>query len=206
MIIGMDFDNTIVDYNGVFHRAAVERGWIPPKTPQSKNAVRDWLRTAGREEDWTALQGHVYGCRMLEADLYPGVMACLEACHGAGHTLFIISQKTRVPYRGPTCDLHQAAREFLNQKGFFDSVRTGLSDAHVFFELTKPGKIARIGQTACDVFLDDLPEILDDPAFPARTIPVLFDPSESITTNPACRRVSSWQAFQRMMNQDASHA
>ena len=34
-----------------------------------------------------------------------------------------------------------------------------------------------IGKLACDVFVDDLPEVLNDEHFPSLTMPVLFDPA-----------------------------
>ena len=49
MRIGIDFDNTIVDYEGAFHAAAMERGLITADLPKTKNSVRDFLnRPAAR--------------------------------------------------------------------------------------------------------------------------------------------------------------
>ncbi len=137
MIIGLDFDNTIVDYDRVFQRVAIERGLVPASTPPLKNVVRDYLRQQGVEDAWTELQGFVYGCRMLDADLYPGVMACLNALSASGHQIFIISHKTKTPFLGPAYDLHAAARDFLSAKRFYQTSVTGLSPERVFFELTK---------------------------------------------------------------------
>ena len=53
MRIGVDFDNTIVCYDRLFHRLARERGLIPETVPQTKGAVRDYLRSIDREDDWT---------------------------------------------------------------------------------------------------------------------------------------------------------
>ena len=64
MRIGIDFDNTIVCYDDVFHKAASLQGLIPEGLPSSKNSVRDYLRKIGKEENWTRLQGTVYGSRM----------------------------------------------------------------------------------------------------------------------------------------------
>src|SRR4029079_9696971 len=61
MLIGLDFDNTIVRYDRLFHRLARKRGLIPDGIPVSKQAVRDHLRANGREADWTELQGMAYG-------------------------------------------------------------------------------------------------------------------------------------------------
>lgn len=206
VIIGLDFDNTIVDYDRLFHQVAVERGFVPPATPPQKNAVRDSMRKTGIEDAWTELQGYVYGCRMLDADCYPGVMECLEACHRQGHTCCIVSHKTRTPYRGPAYDLHAAAREFLDHKGFLHESVTGLSPDRVFFELTKADKIARIGNLGCSVFLDDLPEILSDPAFPTGTTTVLFDPSGTQTLPGGKWRVTSWVEFQDLVGRGNIHA
>ena len=64
MRIGIDFDNTIACYDGVFHAAALERGLIPADLGRDKNSVRDHLNGAGRKDDFTELQGYVYGARM----------------------------------------------------------------------------------------------------------------------------------------------
>jgi len=42
--IGIDFDNTIVSYDTLFHRVALERGLIPISVPANKISVREYLR------------------------------------------------------------------------------------------------------------------------------------------------------------------
>ena len=49
MIVGVDFDNTIVAYDALFHRVASERGLIPATVAATKIAVRDALRASGQE-------------------------------------------------------------------------------------------------------------------------------------------------------------
>ena len=66
MRIGIDFDNTIVSYDALFHKVAREQGVVPPNTPANKLAVRDYLRQIGKEDLWTEMQGYVYGERMDE--------------------------------------------------------------------------------------------------------------------------------------------
>ena len=191
MRIGLDFDNTIVCYDDVFHRAARERGLIPESVPQSKGGVRDWLRQAGREDDWTELQGYIYGARMELASPFPGVREFLRAAREAGCEIRIVSHKTRHPYRGPKYDLHAAALGWLEAQGFLDGA-FGLERGKVFLELTKDDKLARIGDLACDYFVDDLPELLCEPNFPAATRRVLFDPNDAAPDAPVYRRARSW--------------
>lgn len=176
MRIGIDFDNTIVSYDTLFHRVAVDQGAVPAETPRNKNAVRDYLRSIGREPVWTEMQGEVYGARMMEADPFPGVIDFFAWAREQGIRLNIVSHKTKHPFLGPQYDLHAIARRWIETH----LVRNGaplIDDADVFFELTKDAKISRIASCGCDYFIDDLPEILSAPAFPAATKPVLFAPN-----------------------------
>src|ERR1700748_2212400 len=141
MRIGIDFDNTIACYDGVFHAAALERGLIPANLGSDKNAVRDYLNSNGRTDDFTELQGYVYGTRLELASPYPGFADFVGAARKAGHELFIVSHKTQHPILGPKHDLHAAARGFLAARGLVGE--TGLiHHDHVFFELTKEAKAA----------------------------------------------------------------
>ena len=42
MIFGFDFDNTIVTYDELFYKVAIENALIPAELPRSKLAVRDY--------------------------------------------------------------------------------------------------------------------------------------------------------------------
>jgi hypothetical protein len=193
MRIGIDFDNTIVCYDDAFYRAARERDWIPGDVTPTKDGVRNWLRAAGREDDWTALQGYIYGARMDLAAPFPGVRDFLRIATEAGCAVDIVSHKTRHPYRGEKYDLHKAALGWLEAEGFFEDRTLGLDRTHVHLELTKDGKLARIGALGCDSFIDDLPELLGEPGFPADTRRVLFDPNDAAPDAPTYARVRSWR-------------
>ncbi len=197
--IGVDFDNTIVRYDRLFHRAALDLNLIPPDLPMTKGRVRDYLREVDREDEWTRLQGHVYGARMQEAELFPGVMECLAKCRERGIEVFIISHKTKSPYLGPHYDLHQSARDWLKTHGFYDPARTSLTPGHVFFELTMEAKLKRIGDAGCSVFLDDLPEFLTEPDFPAEVRRVLFDPADACENDARFQKVRSWSEFAELI-------
>ena len=96
MKIGLDFDNTIVNYDQVFYTVAIEWDAIPRETAANKLAVRDFLRKSGKEELWTLMQGYVYGTRMSEVKPYPGFLEFIRSASEAGHTLVIISHKTTI--------------------------------------------------------------------------------------------------------------
>lgn len=203
MRIGIDFDNTIVCYDAVFHKVAVEKRLIPATVPISKQQVRHSLRERGLEESWVELQGYVYGNRMLEAEPFPGVLAFFALCREQRIPVSIISHRTRRPFRGHPYDLHAAAKQWIDHNGFYEN--TGLKPDQVYFELTKEDKLERIRQNGCDVFIDDLPEFLSLPDFPPQTRRILFDPSRHHSGESAIEKISSWsQAEHVIINRERS--
>ena len=173
-IIGVDFDNTIICYDAVFHRVALEQKLIPAGIRESKNSIRNYFCEIGQENKWTELQGHVYGTRMNEAILYPGVIDFFVTAMKKKWPIYIISHKTRYPYRGPQYDLHHAAREWLNANRFFESDYIGLKPEQVFFEQSIHEKIKKIEMMECSYFIDDLPELFSHKQFPAQVKKIHF--------------------------------
>jgi len=199
MRIGIDFDNTIACYDGVFTAAALERGLIPSDLPRDKNSVRDYLNGSGRKDEFTELQGYVYGARMDLVACYPGVRDFIAAARAKAHDVFIVSHKTKHPILGPRHDLHGAARTFLNVQRLIGS--EGVAVENVFFELTKEEKVARAAALGVDVFIDDLPEILALPGWPLHMRAILFDPEGRFSSDsgktPQFERRATWEEIGR---------
>jgi len=196
MVIGVDFDNTIVCYDDLFHRIAVQRGLVPAELAPRKNDVRDFLRKAGREAAWTELQGYVYGPGMAEAPVFPGAVEFFVRAIRSGLPLFIISHKTRSPVMGLAHDLHQAARDWLAAHGFFDRVKIGLSPERVFFGATRREKIDHIIRLKCTHFIDDLEETFLDDSFPRDVKKILFAARLPARAVPGVKVVSDWGQIQ----------
>lgn len=196
MKIGIDFDNTIACYEGVFHKAALERRLIPPEVHPSKRAVRDYLRSTGQESAWTELQGYIYGARMDLSHPYPGFARFLSICQSRGADTCIISHKTLHPFIGPKYDLHQAALSWLYAQSF-----PYLPPP--FFELTLEEKLRRIEQEKCTLFIDDLPEVLAEKAFPQSVKKILFDPHRLYPCEKEPLYASSWDEIATLIFDDA---
>lgn len=196
MNIGVDLDNTIVCYDGLFHRVALERGWIPDDLATDKQSVRDYLRDDDRNDDWTTLQGMVYGTEMPRAQPFAGVIDFFAAALQRGWHLNIISHRTRKPYLGPDTDLHDAAFQWLAAN--MSDVGFGLPASHAFFEETLEGKLDRIRNSECDVFIDDLPEVLQHESFPAAVRRICFDPT-SRSIDDLLERVASWDELNKLL-------
>lgn len=197
--IGVDFDNTIVCYDRLFHRAAVDRALIPVTLPMDKESVRNYLRQQGRQDQWTELQGLVYGQRINEAESFPGVAAFFLECRRQEIPVFVVSHKTQWPVLGPRVDLHQAARGWLKSHRFHDDTEIELPTDRVFFAETKQGKMQQIRDLRCTHFIDDLPEFLLEPGFPDGVERILFDPWNRYAGEGSLTRVPDWQTVRRQL-------
>ena len=198
-MIGVDFDNTIVRYDDVFGRVALDLGLVPPEAAASKTGVRDHLRSIGQEDRWTELQGIIYGPRMMDAELFSGVAEFFARRRAAGTAIAIVSHRTRFPYLGEQHDLHAAARGFLARHGFHDARAIGLPEDAVFFEETRQAKLERIAAVGCTVFIDDLPEVLADPRFPGGVRRILFDPGRLHERPVGIETAASWDEVDRLL-------
>ena len=172
-LLGLDFDNTLVRYDNLFHQLAIEKGLIEGSLPAEKIAIRNYLRSQGQDEQFTLLQGEVYGLRILEAEPAEGMLKAISELHQHGIPMVLVSHKTRTPYKGPAYDLHHAAWSWLEKQGFFSPNGLNWKHNQVFFESTKQDKVDRIEALECTHYVDDLPEILK--MLPNRTKPILYD-------------------------------
>ena len=201
MRIGVDFDNTIVSYDKVFHKVALEQSLIKSNLTISKIAVRDYLRNKGQNDLWTELQGYVYGKRMLDADVFPGFIEFLNFSSKNSIELLIISHKTIYPYLGNRYNLHDSAREFIS-KLLTDQKKNLINKKNIFFERTQEKKAIRINQQSCDFFVDDLPEIFALHDFPKQTKKILFDPDKNHKNFDDGEICSSWKNIQEVISND----
>ena len=198
MRIGIDFDNTLVDYDCVFLGAAKERGLVDAAFCGSKRAVRDSIRSLPDGElAWQRLQGYVYGAGIGDATMFNGVDLFLRDCRARGVDVFVVSHKTQFGHHDPMgVDLRQAALGWMARHGFFCSDGFGIPVERVFFESTRSGKLARIRAIGCTHFIDDLEEVFTDPDFPAQTFPILFAATGSLPVGAVC---PSWQRIAEVL-------
>ena len=197
MILGLDFDNTLICYDELFYQVALDKDLIPSDLSKTKNTVRDYLRQVGKEDDWILLQGEVYGSRILEATAFEGMQETLKKIAAQSERMFLISHKTRTPYMGRQYDLHQAARGWLDGHAFFDVEGLGWHENQVFFELTKEEKVQRIVQLGCTHYIDDLPEILR--LLPDTVQKILFAPHKQEPIPKEWERLDEWSLLPELL-------
>lgn len=176
MKVGIDLDNTLICYDQAFARVGREEGLLPSSFEGSKVDVKRAL--LARRQDgylWESLQGLVYGRRIDAAMLFQGVTEFLVACRAHGDTVAIVSHKTELAHHDPLkTDLRVAALNWMESNRFFDASGLALERRNVFFEGTRDEKVGRIRSLACDVFVDDLAEVLGHAEMPTSCRKILF--------------------------------
>jgi len=195
LLIGLDFDNTIVCYDKAIFRLADKSLKLPYDLPRTKLAIRDYLREANREHEWTAFQGELYGPGMSYAEPFEHSIETLQVLKAAGCSLRIVSHRSLKPYAGPAHDLHAAARAWIDENLALDLI----VNSQAFFYETMHQKIAAIGALECDIFLDDLPIVLGDEVFPSTCQPILFDP-ENFHAKVNFVRITHWKELPMMLS------
>ena len=197
--LGVDLDNTLISYEELFQRVAAEEGLlsaVPASIVGSngKTGFREAIRSLPNGEfQWQKLQGLVYGARIKEAQLIPGVHSFFRECRNRGVEVYIVSHKTKAAHHDVTgIDLHQAAMGWMSDNEFFSQTGMGLSQNQVYFEETRAGKLTRIQSLKCTHFIDDLEELFSEKGFPEGVIKILYDPAPH-GNSPVVDMAGDWE-------------
>jgi hypothetical protein len=182
MRIGVDFDNTLVCYDRAFASVGKEAGLLPADFAGGKEAAKHFLlRERPDGYLWERLQGLVYGQHIDHAEIAEGAADFFRRCRERnGWQIYVISHKTVLAHHDPLrTDLRESALGWMRRQGFFEQDGFGLDVTRVFFEDTRDAKVRRIGELECQVFVDDLPEVLGHAAMPSGCRKILFSTEHS---------------------------
>jgi len=203
MLIGLDFDNTIVSYESAIPVLASSYLSLPDSLALSKTSIRDYLRLENREHEWTKFQGQMYGPGMLHAKPHQGSVSAMLELIDYGHKLVIVSHRSKHPYAGPPYDLHSFARQWIEEHLHpFSLFRGAGIESSAYFAETLPLKLEKITSLSCDAFVDDLPDVLSSPLFPLTTNRILFDSHCSPDSNSYAFEavINAWSDLPRVLS------
>lgn len=193
MIVGFDFDNTIVNYDNVFFKIALKKKFISKNISKNKSAIKEHFFKRGKIKNWKILQSEVYGKQIFQAKPYKGFLKILKKLLYKKIEVKIISHKTLHPYYGEKINLHDLSKKWI-KKNIKIELRKKIK---VYFEKTEKKKIQRIKKAKCDFFVDDLESILKQ--LPLKTKKILFSPKKkSAKSNAKFIIISSWHELSRI--------
>ena len=180
MIVGIDFDNTIVSYDALFYREARKLQLIDDSVPENKRSIRDHIKRRFDDIAWQKLQGNVYGPQMRDATLIEGVNDFFRLCNEHRIKTYIVSHKTRFANFDDTLtNLREASLWWLGRQDFFNDSAFGIGEYDVFFESTRKEKVERISTLGCTHFIDDLEEVFMHESFDPGIRKIMFFPFNS---------------------------
>jgi len=176
MKLGLDLDNTLVNYESAFARAAWDLGMVDEPWAGTKQALKSHLlKQANGDFTWKHLQGQVYSRYLTHARMVDGVPLFLNRCRLRGTPPWIVSHKTLYGhYDEGGVSLRDAALEWLEKQGMFSDTGYGIDRDRVYFEATRRAKAGRVGTLGCTHFVDDLPEVFAEPTFPESVVQVHY--------------------------------
>lgn len=203
MRIGIDFDNTIINYNDCFTKQARRLGWIKTDTVKTKQQIRDAVRELPEgETKWRKLQGLVYGKFINDAKPFDGVFDFIRKCTSENIDVFIISHKTQyVQMSEEEINLREAAFGWLKRQGFMDPEGAGLEKGRIFFEHPRENKINRITDLKCTHFIDDLEEVFMEPQFPKDVTRILFSDQNNYSGENQLKVCRQWREIEEFIFQ-----
>ena len=201
-MLGIDFDNTIINYDEIMYTLALNVGLIDSKIRKNKKEIKDAIRKRGGDLRWQEIQAQSYGKEIAQAVLNPGVWDFLMACKQQHVLLSIISHKTLVSNLVQhKVNLREAALSWMEKQGFFSNGGIGLEKDQIYFESSREEKINCIKKIGCNYFIDDLEEVFTEPSFPKTVKKILYIPHpEALPKNYFLRDVTfffSWQEIRQ---------
>lgn len=159
MIIGIDLDNTIIQYDYAFRYLSVRHNLITDLELSHKSKVKQSVLSNLGNEAWTYLQGLVYGDGIMSAVIYENVLNFLKVATGKAD-VYIISHKTKYNQIGDKVDLRHSAICWLREKKVIGNSIGQIKEKNVYFCNTRDEKIQKIRSLNCTHFIDDLFEVL----------------------------------------------
>lgn len=195
MVVGVDFDNTLVNYDSVFFHRALELGLVKDGPVLDKRQLRDMVRLLPEGELlWQQLQSYVYTEGMGQAHLIDGVKDFLISCQRQGVQTYIVSHKTIFSTVAiQKINLREIALDWMSTNGFFNPEVLGLNKSQVYFESTRREKIEQIRQLGCTHFIDDLQEVFLEDEFSWGVKKILYSPGFEKPAREDIVVVNSWK-------------
>jgi hypothetical protein len=190
--LAIDLDNTIINYDNLFYKAARNKLSIQSNIKNKENIKKLIIKKYG-EKKWTEIQSAVYSQKIFQAKIFPGFINEIKKLSKYCE-IFIISHKTLWPIYGKKINLHNKTKQFLKKKKISFCKNSLIKEENVFFETTKNRKIKRIKRIKPNYFIDDLESVLK--SIPKSINKILFNNKK----NNHFENLKTWHQLNKFIN------
>ena len=180
--IGLDLDNTVIDYTPAYRAIAALVGL--QKEFVDRGSIRPLLRKSDDDDmEWQRFQALLYTDGLTFAQPAAGLSDFLNLCATLNVRVFIVSHKTATtPVQLGARDLRGPALAWLLNHGIVPGC---VQEDDVYFCSTRAEKVQTIAAIGCEVFVDDLIEVLDHPDLPKDIMRFLCQLDAPVFDSPA---------------------
>ena len=105
MRVGIDLDNTIINYSKVFLKYCNKYN-LKTNKENPKVKLKTYIRKNVSKEKWTEIQGKVYGKEILNANVFQHFNSFIRFAKKNNIDVTIISHKSKYPILGKKINLH----------------------------------------------------------------------------------------------------
>ncbi|MGA0107168.1 MAG: hypothetical protein ACO3IR_07610, partial [Ilumatobacteraceae bacterium] len=191
MRIGLDFDNTIANYDLAFFKVA-ELLEIKTTATTKFEVKRDLLSRENGDFLWQKVQGLTYGRYIHLAEIHSGLLEFIFQARSLGHQLYIVSHKTEFGHFDESfTPLRTAALTWLQIKRVVGELPAQVKPNEVYFCQTQDEKISKINELNLDIFIDDLEEVFNNQLLSSAVRRILFSANSEVESEYEC--YSSWR-------------
>lgn len=200
--IGLDFDNTIANYDLAFSKVAELLDLKTTATNKSE-VKRDLLSRENGDFLWQKVQGLTYGRFIHLAEVHAGFFEFASRALSLGHQLVIVSHKTEFGHFDEShTPLRAAALQWLHEKRIVGESSAQIKPQEVYFCLTQDEKILKINDLKLDIFIDDLEEVFDNRLLASTVRQILFSTNSRENSKYECH--FSWREISQATLGDIS--
>ena len=177
MKIGIDFDNTISNYDKCFLFLSKKYlNFKKKKIKENKNLnKKSILKLKNGNHLWMKIQGKAYGKYIDKALIMNDFLKFLLISKNRKNEIVIVSHKTKFGHLDKEkIPLREGAIEWMKKNKILNSSFSNIKKKSIYFADTREHNIEIISKLKCDYFIDDLFEVLNDTKFPVKTKRILF--------------------------------
>jgi hypothetical protein len=201
--LGIDLDNTILNYDPLFLSEASRKGLGLKGDGSLKEILMGLIRLQPQGElEWARIEAELMGPRILDVQPHPSAFEFLIELRNRQIPFFFITHRPRFPEIGMPHDLHMWMGRWLECHHVYD--RLGLKNEDVFIETSAENKIHRIRSELCTHYLDRGGDFFSHPNFPPDVHKIsILTPTDGSSQESASFK--DWQeALQRIHRNDTS--
>lgn len=190
MRIGIDFDNTISNYDSCFKFLALHLNLIKNhETLNSKEEIKNQIiKKRNGDKAWMKIQGLAYGKYINKAKIMQNFLKFLLISRSRKDEVFIVSHKTEFGhFDKEKISLRSSALKWMKNNKILDN-KLGVKKNNIYFAKDRDEKIKIINSLECDYFIDDLAIVLNHTNFSKKTKKIYF----SSQKNKNFISISNW--------------